>query len=341
MPHAPLTPRRGADPGADPVAGTPEGLAAALAAGPVVLDGGLATELEARGHDVSSALWSARLLRDDPAAVVAAHAAFTAAGAQVATTASYQATLPGLAAAGTSGAAAERLIASSVDLARQGLAAGRRAGAGRGWVAGSVGPYGAHLADGSEYTGAHLADLGVGALREFHRPRLQLLAQAGADVLACETLPGALEVDALLAELEDLGVPAWVSLTTVTGPDGVVRTRTGEPAAAVLAAAASVPCVVAVGVNCTDPAGVGAALTQVSSALGSGAGTPLVAYPNSGEAWDAAARRWTGRPGVGDVTGWLAAGARLVGGCCRTGPEQVAAVAAAVARQVVAEAARA
>jgi homocysteine S-methyltransferase len=120
-------------------------LADALAAGPVVLDGGLSTELESRGHDVSSALWSARLLRDDPAAVVAAHAAFAAAGAQVATTASYQATIEGLGAAGVDGAEARQLIASSVALAREGQ--------GEGWVAGSVGPYGAMLADGSEYTG--------------------------------------------------------------------------------------------------------------------------------------------------------------------------------------------
>ena len=158
-------------------------LAAALVAGPVVLDGGLSTELEARGHDVSSALWSARLLRDDPAAIVAAHAAFAAAGAQVATTASYQATIDGFSAAGVDVAEARRLIASSVALAREGQ--------GEGWVAGSVGPYGAMLADGSEYTGGYVADVGVRELRAFHRPRMELLAQAGADILACETVPAA------------------------------------------------------------------------------------------------------------------------------------------------------
>src|SRR3954463_8905574 len=109
--------------------------AVALATRPVVLDGGLATELEARGHDVGSSLWSARLLRDDPAAIVAAHAAFAAAGAQVATTASYQATVEGFAAAGVDAAEGRRLIASSVRLAREGQG-------GAGWVAGSVGPYG-------------------------------------------------------------------------------------------------------------------------------------------------------------------------------------------------------
>src|SRR5215212_7800776 len=183
-------------------------LAVALATGPVVLDGGLSTELEARGHDVSSALWSARLLRDDPAAIVAAHAAFAEAGAQVATTASYQATVEGFDAAGVDAAEALRLIASSVALAREGQG-------GSGWVAGSVGPYGAMLADGSEYTGAYVEELDIRALRAFHRPRMDLLAGAGADVLACETVPAAAEAGALVAEAVHLGMPIWLSLTTV------------------------------------------------------------------------------------------------------------------------------
>jgi len=286
-------------------------LAAALAAGPVVLDGGLSTELEARGHDVTSALWSARLLRDDPGAIRDAHAAFEAAGAQVATTASYQATLPGFAAAGFADAAG--LIARSVALAREGAPSS--------WVAGSVGPYGAYLADGSEYTGAYLADVAVDELREFHRPRLHALAGAGVDVLACETLPGAAEVEALLAEVTALDVPAWFSLTSVTGPDGVARTRRGEPLGDVLGMVRGVAQVVAVGVNCTDPSSVLPAVT---------AGATVV-YPNSGEVWDAGARGWAGSAGAGwDVRAWVAAGARLVGGCCRVRPADVARVAAAV-----------
>jgi homocysteine S-methyltransferase len=301
----------------------PVALCAALAAGPVVLDGGLSTELESRGYDVTSALWSARLLRDDPQAVADAHAAFAAAGAQVATTASYQATLPGFAAAGFDAAEATVLIRRSVQLARDGMAAAGRDG----WVAGSVGPYGAYLADGSEYRGDYVDELPVAELRAFHRPRLELLAEAGVDVLACETLPAAAEVAALLAEVDRLGVPAWLSLTAVTGPDGVPRTRRGEPLADVVQTTRDVPAVIAVGVNCTDPAGV---LPAVEVAATAG-GKPVVAYPNSGEVWDAAARRWTGAPGVGDVTGWLAAGARLIGGCCRVRPADVRAVADAVA----------
>jgi S-methylmethionine-dependent homocysteine/selenocysteine methylase len=303
-------------------------LAAALARGPVVLDGGLATELEARGHDLGSALWSARLLRDDPDAIAAASAAFAEAGAKVVTTASYQATVEGFAAAGLDASEARALIARSVQLARRAAPSA--------WVAGSVGPYGAFLADGSEYTGAYTAPdwrgrtgggLSVAELRAFHRPRMVLLAEAGADVLACETVPAAAEAEALLAEAESLGVPIWLSLTTVTGDDGVVRTRRGEPAAAVFGLAAGVDAVVAVGVNCTDPAGVPPAIAAARAA-----GKPVVVYPNSGERWDAAARRWTGAPGFrpDDVAGWAAAGARLIGGCCRVRPRDIAAVARSV-----------
>ncbi|WP_347060523.1 homocysteine S-methyltransferase [Blastococcus sp. HT6-30] len=293
-------------------------LADALAAGPVVLDGGLSTELESRGHDVSSALWSARLLRDDPAAVVAAHAAFAAAGAQVATTASYQATVEGFAARGVAADEARRLIASSVTLAREGQ--------GEGWVAGSVGPYGAMLADGSEYSGAYVPEVGGAELRAFHRPRMALLAEAGADVLACETVPAAAEAEALLAEAASLGVPVWLSLTTVLDEDGAPRTRRGELAADVYRMAAGVDEVLAVGVNCTAPAAVAATVAAAAAA-----GKPIVVYPNSGETWDAAARRWTGSPGIGPgAPSWIEAGARLVGGCCRVRPADVAAIATAV-----------
>jgi homocysteine S-methyltransferase len=296
-------------------------LATALAAGPVVLDGGLSTELEARGHDLSSALWSARLLLDAPEEVVAAHASFAAAGAQVATTASYQASVEGLARVGVDAAGARRLVVRSVELAHR--------GAPEAWIAGSVGPYGAALADGSEYTGGYADLLGVERLRRWHRPRMQWLADAGADVLACETVPAAAEAEALLEEADLLGVPVWLSLTTVVDGDGVVRTRRGEPAEEVFAMAYGNDAVVAVGVNCTEPAAVGPSLAAAASS-----GKPLVAYPNSGEGWDAGARRWTGSPGAdaGQVPEWLAAGARLVGGCCRVGPADIARITAAAIR---------
>lgn len=291
----------------------------ALAAGPVVLDGGLSTELEERGHDVSSALWSARLLRDDPEAVVAAHAAFAAAGAQVATTASYQATYDGFAAAGIDAAETGRLIASSVGLARRGAPGA--------WIAGSVGPYGAMLADGSEYTGGYVDDVGVARLRAFHRPRMELLAAAGADVLACETVPAAAEAEALLLEATALGVPIWLSLTTTVDPAGIVRTRRGERAVDVFAMADGVDEVIAVGANCTDPADIPPSIQAAAVA-----GRPVVVYPNSGETWDAVGRRWTGRPDIAPeaVPGWISDGARLIGGCCRVRPSHIRQLARAV-----------
>jgi S-methylmethionine-dependent homocysteine/selenocysteine methylase len=295
--------------------------AAALAAGPVVLDGGLASQLEEQGADLSGALWSARVLRDDPAAVLAAHRAFFAAGAEVATTASYQASVAGLVAAGLDQAQAVALLRRSVALAADARAEVADDGRQR-WVAASVGPYGAFLADGSEYRGDYA--VGVAELRAFHRPQLQVLAESGADVLACETVPCLREVEALVAELDALGFPAWLSVSAAGD-----RTRAGEPLADAFAMARGVPAVVAVGVNCCAPAGVERAVPLAVTR----SGRPGVAYPNAGESWDPAARTWTGPSSAvaaPQVRQWVAAGARLVGGCCRVSPAQIAQLAAVV-----------
>lgn len=288
-------------------------LAEAIARGVVVLDGGLATQLEARGHDLSDDLWSARLLLDDPAEIRATHGAYAAAGAQVATTASYQVSYRGLAARGVDPSGTDDLLRRSVTLARE-------AGAGDLYVAASIGPYGAALADGQEYTGDY--DLDVAGLREWHRRRLHVLIEAAPDVLAIETIPCLSEVEALLAEVAGLGVPCWLSLTA----DGD-RTRRGEAIAEAFAMAAEVPEVLAVGVNCctADSADVGIPLTEAS-------GGPAVVYPNSGEVWDGAGRHWVGAPTFtpARVSAWVSAGARLVGGCCRVGPREIAQVAALV-----------
>lgn len=279
-------------------------LTEAVAAGPVLLDGGLATRLEARGHDLSDTLWSARLLIENPDEIRAVHEDFFSAGAQVATTASYQVSASGFARAGLAADAAETALRRSVTLARQAT----RGAAGR-WVAASVGPYGATLADGSEYRGDD--GLSVAELRAWHRPRLRALADAGPDVFAIETMPRAAEVEAVLAEIAGLGVPAWISMTTDRG-----HTRRGEPLADVFALAATVPEVIAVGANCCDPADI----PRVARAAAA-TGLPLVFYPNSGETWDAGTRAWTGTPTLDADAAreWLGAGARLVGGCCRVG----------------------
>ena len=290
-------------------------LTEALGVRPVVLDGGLATQLESQGHNLDSALWSARLLRDDPDAIVQAHLAYFTAGAQVATTASYQASLSGFAQAGISQAEAERLIRRSVRLAEQARAS-MQDGNDR-WIAGSVGPYGAALADGSEYRGAY--NLSVDELRAWHRPRIALLAEAGADILALETIPCLAEVEALLAEVDGSRQPCWLSITCLRD-----RTRAGEPAAEAFSLARGVEEIVAVGVNCIDPAD---AYSLVCSASES-SGKPVVVYPNSGERWDPATRTWTGPKGFQpkDVTDWISGGAGLVGGCCRVGPAEVQAI---------------
>ncbi len=284
----------------------------AMATRPVILDGGLATLLEAHGHDLSSALWSARLLIENPAAIVAAHRAYFEAGAQVAITASYQASLQGFAAIGVGRSDAERALRRSVELART---AARQAGDDRRrWVATSVGPYGAALADGSEYRGDY--GLTVHQLREWHRPRLEILADAGGDVLAVETIPCLAEVEALLTEIQALGVPAWLSVTARG-----LRTRAGEPVDEAFAMAADVDGVVAVGVNCVDSTDA----ADLVAAAAEGSGKPVVVYPNSGEDWDPAARSWVGSATFGPehAAVWVASGARLVGGCCRVGPGSI------------------
>jgi homocysteine S-methyltransferase len=298
----------------------------------LVADGGLATALEARGNDLSDALWSARLLLDAPEEIVAVHRAFFAAGADIATTASYQASYDGFAARGLSRAETTALLRRSVELARAAaegqeshVHVARRQESGfpdtRRWVAASVGPYGASLADGSEYRGRY--GLSVAELRAWHRSRLEVLAEAGPDVLALETVPDLDEAEALVDAIAGLGVPAWLSFTI----DGE-RTRAGQPLDEAYAVAAGVPEIVAVGVNCSAPADVAAAVVIAREVTGK----PVIAYPNSGEGWDADRRAWTGegRFSPDDARGWVAAGARIVGGCCRVSPEHIAEVAQAV-----------
>ncbi|WP_171111104.1 MULTISPECIES: homocysteine S-methyltransferase [Streptomyces] len=297
----------------------PSGLADALAAGTVVLDGGMSNQLESAGHDLSDELWSARLLAERPEAITEAHLAYYLAGANVAITASYQATFEGFAKRGIRHERAAELLRLSVQLAREAAERARAKGVTRPlWVAASVGPYGAMLADGSEYRGRY--GLTVPELERFHRPRLEALAAAAPDVLALETVPDADEATALLRAVRGLGVPAWLSYT-VAGD----RTRAGQPLQEAFAPAADVDEVIAVGVNCCAPQDVDAAVETAARVTGK----PVVVYPNSGETWDAEARAWSGRATFTpeQVEGWRSAGARLIGGCCRVGPETITSIA--------------
>ncbi|MFF0059071.1 homocysteine S-methyltransferase [Streptomyces microflavus] len=290
-------------------------LAEALAEGPVLLDGGLSNQLEAQGCDLSDALWSARLLADAPEQIEAAHLAYLRSGAQVLITASYQATFEGFGRHGIGPGRTGALLARSVELARRAAGAARRADPGREvWVAASVGPYGAMLADGSEYRGRY--GLTVRELERFHRPRMAALAEAEPDVLALETVPDVDEAEAVVRVAEETGLPVWLSYSVAGG-----RTRAGQPLEEAFAVAAGREAVVAVGVNCCDPAEAEEAV-RVAVAV---TGKPAVVYPNSGEGWDAGGRGWTGRSTFdpGRVRAWTGAGARLVGGCCRVGPDRI------------------
>ena len=313
---------------AAPGSADPDPLAPLLAGGGVVvIDGGLATELEHAGHHLGDDLWSARLLADEPEAIVAAHLAYYRAGARVAITASYQATFEGFAARGLDHDEAAALLRRSVTLAAEARARYRAelapADAGPLLVAASVGPYGAWLADGAEYRGRYGLDRR--ALRDFHRGRLEVLWSAGPDLLACETIPDVVEVRALADVLDEAAAPAWLALSCADGG----HLRDGTPVEEAAAIADATRGFVAVGVNCTAPEHVEELITRIAAVTAK----PVVVYPNSGEGWETATGRWLPATGpdvdVATAGRWVAAGARLVGGCCRVGPGQISELAAA------------
>ena len=291
---------------------------------PLVTDGGLGTALESRGIVLDHDLWSAGLLRDDPDTLAEVHAAFARAGADIVTTASYQiGPRAGLTDTGLTDTAVRRLCADSVTLAREAASRGTAAPV---LIAGSVGPFGAVLGDGSEYTGDYaLTDAEFAA---FHRPRIEALAEAGADVIALETQPNLPEIRVLADLVEGTRVPAWLSVTLADGgPTGVPRLPDGTPLTALAEVAAAHPTVRAVGVNCVRPAQVSPAL----EALAAVSDLPLIAYPNSGETYAAESMTWQDptaeageRLGAWPVADWIARGARIVGGCCRTTPADIA-----------------
>jgi homocysteine S-methyltransferase len=292
-----------------------------------VLDGGLATELEARGHDIADRLWSARLLLTEPESIEEVHLAYFRAGATVATTASYQATVPGFAAVGLDRAAALGAIRRSVEIARR--ARDRAVALGIGadplLVAGSIGPYGAMLADGSEYRGDY--DPGPDVLRDLHAPRIEALLEAGVDVLALETIPTLREAQVLARLLDESGAAGWLSYQCRDGE----RTAAGEPIGDAIVAVADAAGILAVGVNCTAPRHIPALLAGAREVTE----LPLIAYPNGGDRWDPEKRDWVAGVGGGFDPVAIAAlrdlGATWLGGCCGTGPADIEALAAVLA----------
>jgi len=289
----------------------------------MVLDGGLATELEGRGADLRDPLWSARLLLENPGLIREVHADYYRAGADLATAASYQTSVAGFVRRGVDRREALSLIRTSVTLAREArdiFWTLPERPADRLWplVAGTAGPYGAALADGSEYRGRY----GVGrrTLQDFHLPRLEALLEAGADLLAVETIPSPREAEAVLQLLPRWpDARVWVSFTCRDD----AHLSEGQPVEDAARVVRGHPQVVAVGVNCVSPAQVDGLLER----LGPVTDLPLVVYPNSGEVWDAERRTWIGSPArfdpIRDPVRWQRLGARLIGGCCRTTPTTI------------------
>ncbi|WP_221346216.1 homocysteine S-methyltransferase, partial [Enterobacter cloacae] len=288
----------------------------------VVLDGAMATELEARGCNLADNLWSAKVLMENPELIREVHLDYYRAGAQVAITASYQATPAGFAARGLDEAQSRTLIGKSVELARKAREAylAENPQAGTLLVAGSVGPYGAYLADGSEYRGDYVRR--AEEFTAFHRPRVEALLDAGADLLACETLPSFEEIKALAALVAEYPrARAWFSFTLRDSE----HLSDGTPLREVVAALKDNTQVVALGINCIALENTTAALKHLHSLTA----LPLVVYPNSGEHYDAVTKTWHHHGEAcetlaGYLPQWLEAGARLIGGCCRTTPKDIA-----------------
>jgi homocysteine S-methyltransferase len=286
----------------------------------LVLDGALATELQSRGCNIDGALWSARALYESPDLVRQVHLDYFRAGTDIAITASYQASVPGLQKIGYSATQAIELMKKSVTLAQQAKERFQQESPNRHvLIAGSIGPYGAYLADGSEYTGDY--NLSPDEMKNFHRPRMQALLDAGVDLLAIETLPSFPELEALLSLLSEF--PSATAYLSFTIQDDS-HISDGTAFSAVVEKLNDAPQVVAIGVNCVPEGKVTGALRTLSTLTKK----PLLAYPNSGQQYDVRSNSWTGenafRKDLAEkIKTWRSLGAKIIGGCCQTSPQDI------------------
>lgn len=288
-----------------------------------IVDGAMATELEARSCDLNDALWSAKVLLEQPELIRAVHLDYFNAGADIAITASYQATVDGFAKRGLNREQALELMKKSVKLAQEARdefwsKEENRAGRVRPLIAGSVGPYGAYLADGSEYRGDY--NLSEDELIAFHRPRVEALIASGADLLACETIPCGVEARALIRLLAEFpNATAWFTFTAKDGE----HISNGERIADITAFLDTQPQAAAIGINCTSPLHIPSLVREIKK----NTGKPIIVYPNSGEYYSAVTNTWHGETSS-DKFGlqskdWFENGATLIGGCCRTTPGHI------------------
>ena len=293
----------------------------------VILDGALGTELEKRGYDVSGKLWSAKYLLEQPSVIRDLHTVYLEAGADLITTSSYQATIKGLEAIGLSKEEALEVISLSVLLAKEArevfwssLPEEERQKRSYPLIAGDVGPYAAYLADGSEYTVNY--QLTKEEYQDFHRPRIKALLEAGSDLLAIETIPNFLEASALI-DLLATEFPDVESYISFTAQDSQ-HIADGTPIEEVAQLCDSSAQVLAFGINCSSPSLISPLLERI----GSISQKPLVTYPNSGEIYDGSSQTWTSTPDnvhtlLENSRAWHKLGAKVVGGCCRTSPEDI------------------
>ena len=290
---------------------------------PLLLDGGLSNELERQGCNLNQKLWSAKLLESNPEAIILAHLSYLESGAQCIITSSYQATLPGFMAIGYDKPSASGLILKSVQLAEEARSRFllQNPHASKPLIAASIGPYGAYLADGSEYRGDYV--ISDQELTDFHEPRINLLDHSTADILACETIPGFQEAKVLSEILENVKKPAWISFSCKDGK----HISDGTPIEQCAAYFAHHPTVFAIGVNCTSPEFISALIRSIKTKSGN---KKIVVYPNSGAVYHAESKTWSGLSDLSScevmAKEWMDLGADIIGGCCGIGPEQIKAM---------------
>jgi homocysteine S-methyltransferase len=272
------------------------------------LDGGLSTALENNGNKLTTSLWTGELIRTNPAQITKAHLDFINAGAQIIITSSYQLSYTGCSARGWNEDETNQALIASTQLAKKAVTESSKDVK----VAASVGPYGASLADGSEYKGNYGVSKAV--IRDFHARRLEMLISTSPDYLALETMPDIFEVEILLDLLSDCPIPYWVSYSCKAGK----KTNAGQDFQSAVDLAQSA---MAVGINCTKPELITDLLRSAKS------NKPYVVYPNSGRVWDAQNKVWTGSAAVGFsndlIRQWVEAGAEIVGGCCGIGATEI------------------
>jgi homocysteine S-methyltransferase len=273
------------------------------------LDGGLSTALELNGNKLTTSLWTGELIRTDPEQITKAHLDFINAGAEIIITSAYQLSYLGCGNRGWTDLQTDEALCKSTQLAKDAVAQSGKDVK----VAASVGPYGAALADGSEYRGNY--GVGKSALKDFHAKRLEILIASNPDILALETMPDTQEVEVLLDLLSDCPIPYWVSYSCKAG----IQTNAGQSFASAVDLAQSA---MAVGANCTAPELISDLLSSAASSI------PYVVYPNSGRKWDSVNKVWIGTNEVGFsdslVREWIDLGAQFIGGCCGIGPKEIA-----------------